>query len=143
MTAYLKTLALVFACSTGANALAQQVTTLDSLASLTFQHAETRKEISKALKDNGLNEKSVPCAATFQFDSSFGPLSGTVVGPYTCDFGPDHKRLFLESKSWVLVGTKKMDPEKQREALANAVSRVSPEQVFLYEVLLKSRWVRD
>jgi hypothetical protein len=121
-------------------ALAQATTNLDSLVTLTFQLPNVRSDIEKALQKTGLSEKNVLCTAN-QLGEEFGPLKGSFIGPYFCDFGPSHNKLVLEVKTVVVVGTAQYNPAQNKERLVSVIAQTPADKIFLYETLLNARWV--
>jgi hypothetical protein len=134
----LATLATI-GCAFSTAAYAQNVTSLDALGEITWQLPETRAEIDKALEKTGLTEDSVLCTGT-ELGKEFGPLSGTFVAPFNCDFGPAHKKLLMEVKTWIVVDLVKFDPVNSRAAVVDAISKTPAEKIFMYQVLLKAYW---
>ena len=128
-------------CAFSTAAYAQNVTSLDTLGEITWQLPDTRAEIDAALEKSGLSEESVQCTGT-QLGKEFGPLSGSFVAPFNCDFGPGYKKLLMEAKTWIVVDLVKFDAAKNRAALIDAISKTPAEKVFMYQVLLKASWMR-
>jgi hypothetical protein len=121
-------------------AQAQSRVSLESLTEMTWQQPRLRAEIEKTLAQTGLSETAVPCVGT-ELGGEFGSLRGTVIAPFVCDFGS--KKLLMEASVNVVVGVEKINLATQRAKAIEALAAPSSRDVFLYQVLTGSRWVRN